>query len=100
MDLDERVSGALFRMHKLERALHEPGPWTVEWQGKPHFVSRHLSPRGVTFAVRLSGGDARPSEAWLHVGGEPFELLFFTPPPDGQPFQIEWAIEVEDPVAA
>lgn len=100
MDLDERVSGVLFRMHKLERALHEGGQWTIVWRGRPYQAFRQVSQRGVTFVATLSGGEALPSEAWLNLEGQPFEYLTFTPPPDGQPFKVEVAIEVEDSVAA
>lgn len=52
--LDQAISSALHRMHNLERAVHDPGPWAIVVHGIRYPASRVLTDRGVCFTATIN----------------------------------------------
>ena len=102
MTLDSTVAQAVYRARSLERALHDPGPWTMSWG--PHEVPacRLISDDRILFLAHF------PSHCYLMVpdptltllcAGEEIgsrEIVF---PGDGE-FAVEWSLHPDTLVSA
>ena len=57
--LDTAVAQAVARVRLLERALHDPGPWALEYAGQRFEAERTVCPTHVHLAAEI------PEQCWL-----------------------------------
>lgn len=63
MAIELAVSRAITRIHALERALHEPGPWFIRTESLMVPADREVTADAVVFRVFLP--EAGFAELWL-----------------------------------
>lgn len=97
--LDLAVSSAIMRLHALERALHDTGPWMVEYAGTRIPAERFVLDDGVTFVAEFPSFDG-PRYCSLLSGGDFLMTFVVTPPNDGQggPFIADIALRLDSSV--
>lgn len=93
-DLELEASQALFAARALEAALHDPGPWTMEWGPYTVPAERVLTETGVAFRAVF------PETCWieppdtgvvLRCRGEVMGLRRIDHPGDTQ-FIVTWEL--------
>lgn len=97
--LELAVSGGLMRLHALERALHDDGPWAMDYAGMRVPAVRTVSDDHVLFSAQFPAS-AGSAPAFLLCDGEPLPLsLRMDPPDDGQrgPFVADWVLRIHAP---
>lgn len=102
MRLDARVAQAVFNARLLEDALHDNGPWTMQWG--PHEVPAHrvVRDRGVIFTASFPDScylERPPTIVTLRLRGEDRAIKHITDPGDGR-FLVDWAISLPTVPAA
>lgn len=65
MAIELAVSRAITKIHALERALHEPGPWYVRTESLMVPAEREVTDQAVRFRARIPAGDGGFAELWL-----------------------------------
>lgn len=100
--LDIAVSQALFRARQMERALHDSGPWTMEWAGHTVPVCRLIGKSEIKFLAHFPEhcylAEPEPTMSLL-CRGEVVGTREIEFPGDGA-FSVEWRLAVEQPVLA
>lgn len=99
MELDLAAARAVMQARLLERAVHDPGPWTMEYGGILMPTSRFLLPDRAIFVAHL------PEHCWLrapesltlHCRGELVASKVIEHPGD-ESCQILWEIVLPEPV--
>lgn len=94
--LDILASRMLMRARQVERALHDPGPWTVRVDETEYPARRVLGEDHITFYALIP--NSRSGIAELTCAGDAVAVSSMGP--FDEDFQIEWSFLVEDPVAA
>jgi hypothetical protein len=69
MSLDLRVAQAVMAAKLMERALHDPGPWHIEWDGVTAPATKVVSEDVVSFHATF-GGPLHAGPATLYCRGE------------------------------
>lgn len=96
MQLDLQAARAMARARLFERAVHDPGPWTVRIGDRQFFAVKIRTPQRVIFIANFDlGADA--SVAWLSCNGIELSSMDIEPPGDGVGFALEWRLT--DPLA-
>lgn len=97
--LDLAVSSAIMRLHALERALHDTGPWMVEYAGGRVPAERFVLDDGVTFVAEFPSSDG-PLYCSLFSRNDFLMTFVVTPPDDGQggPFIADVAMRLDTSV--
>lgn len=98
--LDFAVAQALFKARQVERALHDAGPWTMQWGGRSVPACRLIGKSEITFLAHFPEHcflvEPDPTVLLLcdgeEVGSRPIDF------PGDQGFQIEWRLAVEQPI--
>lgn len=102
MDLDIEVSKALFGVTLMERALHDPRPWSARWAGRTAPLAREVVPGGVnlhcTFTDYCLLGDPDPVVE-VEVEGEVIACRPIAHPGDGG-FTLDWTLTLDVQLAA
>lgn len=106
MSLDSVVARMVMRAKQIERALHDPGPWTVTVGPHADQFERHarrvVGEDHVTFyaiadlSSAMTGTDVVAAE--LNCGGDTVACKLL-PAQDGL-VQIAWTFEIADSVVA
>jgi hypothetical protein len=100
--LDEAVAQAVFTARLLERALHDSGPWALEYGGQRLPAHKVFCGDHIHFRALL------PQQCWLAApdgvmsllaGGETVSVRPFTHVGDGG-FVLDWTIALGASVAA
>lgn len=96
MVLDFAVAQALYRARQMERALHDPGPWTIKWG--PHEVpaSRLVGETSIHFLAHFPEHcylDAPSPTATLLCRGEVVGTRDIEFPGDGA-FSLTWVLDL------
>jgi hypothetical protein len=98
--LDIAVSSAIMRLHALERALHDDGPWEMEFMGVRVPANRFVFNDRVQFCALFripmthelrDGCDS----IWLRCGGD---AVISRPTPElpvGKDFILDWVMELD-----
>lgn len=100
MDLDMKVSQAIYRVRQIERAVHDPGPWTITYGTHVAPAVRLVCDDRVIFrahfpdACWIGGPD---SEVTLRCAGDFVSARPFDKPEDGE-FNVEWTFALPEPV--
>jgi hypothetical protein len=69
--LDTHVAKTVFKVALLERALHDSGPWYLEWCGRKVQAERSFGQTSISFEADFSGTFTEPeSLLLLHCRGE------------------------------
>lgn len=99
--LDTLAAQAVARAGLRARAVHDPGPWTICWGDRAASAERVLDEeRGeVRFYARLTTDAAGPGVVALACEGVPLSYREVDAPAPGL-FEVEWALELREPVAA
>lgn len=94
MSLDTLVAQVSFRAHLLQRALHDPGQWTVRFETPTSLIEvpahKVALADGIAFQAQFPGHFATVGVASLCLNGEAVSYRETTA--SEQPFTIEWAI--------
>lgn len=103
--LDIAVSSAIMRLHAFERALHDDGPWEMEFMGVRVQANRFVFNDRVQFCAlfRIPMTHELPDDCdsvWLLCDGaavisRPTSLL---PLPVGEDFILDWTMELDSRV--
>lgn len=100
--LDFAVAQATFRARQIERALHDAGPWTMQWGPFTVPACRLVGEREIKFLAHF------PAHCYLVEPTTPALLLCDGDmvgtkdigfPGDGE-FEVEWTLSVGEPVPA
>lgn len=92
--LDSVVAQVVFTAKCLEKAVHDPGPWTVTWNGRTVPAHRFEIDAGVVFCAKFEEHchlDVPPLEVSLDCADEIVTVRVIEFPGDGA-FDIQWAI--------
>lgn len=93
--LDSTVAQVVFAAKRLEKAVHDPGPWTLTWGGRTVPARRFQTDTGVIFCGQF-GEHCHlvepPPEVILECAGETIGVRRIEFPGDGA-FDVQWAIE-------
>lgn len=99
-ELDFAVAQAIFRAQQIERALHDRGPWTMEWAGHTVPACRLIGKREITFLAHFPEhcylAEPEPTMTLL-CRGQVVGTRTIDFPGDGA-FQVEWRLAVEQSV--
>lgn len=94
--LDFAVARLVFGARVMERALHDPGPWTISWGPFSAPAERVVSDVEVVFRAEFEDQCylLRPEPtATLRCAGEVVGVREVEFPGD-QPFVVEWALSL------
>lgn len=97
--LDFAVAQAAFRARQMERALHDNGPWTIQWGPFEVPASRLIGQDRIVFLAHFPAHcylSAPEAPATLLCRGEPVGTQEIDFPGDGE-FELEWVLAVEHP---
>jgi hypothetical protein len=100
--LDFAVAQAAFRARQMERALHDPGPWTISWGDCEVPASRLIGRNRIVFLAHFPARChlAVPEPlAILQCAGDLIGTQEIEFPGDGE-FELEWTLAIEQPVPA
>ncbi len=99
--LDTLAARAVARASLLARAVHDSGPWMISWAGQSVPAERVLDEERaeVRFYARLAAADAGSGLATLSCAGTLLSCREVEVPVPGW-FEVEWALELREPVAA
>lgn len=105
MALDLAVSRAITMVHILERALHDPGPWSLRINGSLAPAERRIEQDRVVFSAEFPAVE--------HVDGATMALALYCgnhlcalrpvqlgPDANENPFMAEWVLALPQVVAA
>lgn len=96
MLIDLQAARAVARARMIERAVNDPGPWTIRIGEDEQYAVRVRTPTGVRFLVFFDdGADPDETVAWLCCAGR--EISSRDVAPLREAFTLEWRILVEDP---
>lgn len=98
LDLD--VAQAVFAAHQMERAVNDPGPWTITYGEHTAPACRWITEDRVIFVAHF------PDVCWLDVepiltlsaNGEVVGTRRIEPPGDGQ-WKAEWVFRLPQPLS-
>lgn len=91
MGLDTLTSRVVMRARQIERALHDPGPWTIRCGGRIHDARKVVGENHVTF---YSVMDLAHPIVELYSGEDPVACKLMEPVGLSQ---IAWEFLVIDP---
>lgn len=100
MTLDFVAARAVARARLLERAVHDPGPWTVQIAGVSAPAVKVLTAKRVIFLAYFDGLDwvgPAPDVAWLACEGVTLTSMDIDIAL-GRAFNVEWEIAVAETV--
>lgn len=100
LDLEWAVSQAVTRVHALERALHDSGPWSIQVEGFSSPAERTLRDDRIVFSAPFVGCWEGGFTATLYCGPDPLLTKRITLDEQGDLFFVDWAIGISDPVRA
>jgi hypothetical protein len=105
MALDLAVSRAITMVHILERALHDPGPWSLRINGSFAPAERRVERDRVVFSAEfpaLERADGAIMALALYCGPHLVALRKVQLGPDAnmEPFVTEWTLTLPQAVAA
>lgn len=100
MAIDHAVSRAIYLAHVLERAVHDPGPWTLEIAGVKLAARRTVDDSGVTFAVAPVFATGNDIPSMLYCGAEALYPLCLSLPDAGTWRQVQFRLSVPTEVRA
>lgn len=100
MAIDHAVSRAIYLAHVLERAVHDPGPWTLEIAGVKLAARREVDNSGVTFSVAPVFATGEDLPAMLYCGAEPVYALCLSLPDVGAWRQVTFRLALPTEVRA
>lgn len=95
--LDIAVSGAIMRLHALERALHDDGPWEMEFAGVRVPANRFVLNDRVQFCALFP----RPLPTnddwyvWLLCDGQPVATEPMRHFQMGEDVIVDWVMELD-----
>jgi hypothetical protein len=96
MLLDLQAARAVARAHVIERAVNDPGPWTIRISADEQPAVRVKTPNSVLFVAHFDGGaDPAETTAWLCCRGR--EISSRDISPIREPFVMQWSLRLEDP---
>lgn len=96
--LDLAVSSAMMRLRALERALHDDGPWEMEYAGIRTLASRTVTDDRVQFSARFPSPWPKARSLTLLCADEPVLVKPFAVPYDDGEFIADWALRLHTPV--
>lgn len=100
--LDFQVARAAFLARQMERALHDPGPWTISWGPFEMPACRMIGEDRIVFLAHF------PAHCYLVAPETPATLLCrgefvgaddIEFPGDGE-FELQWVLSLEQRVDA
>lgn len=100
MALDLDIAQAVFAAHQMERAVNDPGPWTIAFGEFEAPACRWVTAERVIFVAHF------PDVCWLNVepiltlksGSEVVGTRQIEPPGDGQ-WRAEWVFTLPQPLS-
>jgi hypothetical protein len=95
MTLDTAVACLVATAHRLELALHDPGPWTVSWDGLSVPARRQVLADRVVFTALFPGRPCGTQSAVLSLRGQ---MLGARPvcAPDSGVWEFSWTLQVPE----
>jgi len=97
--LDIAVSSAIMRLHALERALHDDGPWEMEFAGvrvpANRFVFNDRVQFCALFQIPMTHVLRNCDSIWLLCNGD---AVISRPTPNlpaGKDFILDWVMELD-----
>lgn len=99
-NLDTLIAQAVYKARLIERAVHDDGPWFIEWGGLKQPAARLIESTGVSFTAIFPEAYHDP-RATLYCGDDPVSFLNVAIDahevrPD-VPFEMCWMLTVDQP---
>lgn len=99
--LDFAVAQATFRARQIERALHDPGPWEMEYGGIKAPAVRLTFDNRVTFLAHFPAhcwlAPPEPAVLSLLCRGEVVNTRALDDHPGDGEWEAEWTLALEQP---
>lgn len=100
--LEFAVAQAAFRARQMERALHDRGPWTIQWGAFTVPACRLIGEREIRFLAHFPAHcylAPVDGPALLLCRGEVVGTKHIEHPGDAE-FELEWSLAIQDSIPA